>query len=728
MTGNKIVKVQIYKNFIPVTTINMTGSTAVIYLKGVGSRKASILKEVGIVTLDDLFDYYPRRYLDRSAMKSIGTLAEGETVTVVGTVIKTQLDGDTPGRARFKAWLGDATGVLELTWFRGVRYFSRSVVQGESLAVYGKVSYFGSHAQMQHPDFDRLSPDRLQASEGESSDFELYNTGKIIPIYPTSEAMKQASLGSKQMRTLLARAFEQGAPGQRENLTVSMVADNGLLSLAEAYREIHFPSSHERLERARFRLKWTELFYAQLLFALRHSEIRRNRAAVKFTHSGEATRKLYASLPYTLTDGQKNAVREIYRDLRSGSPMNRLLQGDVGSGKTIVAMFAMALAADNSLQSAFMAPTEILAVQHYLVMKRYFTPLGLQIGILTGKQGKKVRQAVLDALSSGELHGVIGTHAMIEHGVSYANLGLVIIDEQHRFGVLQRKALQEKAVNPHVLLMTATPIPRTLAMSVFGDLDVSVIRDKPVGRRPIKTFLRSEKEKMKVYDVLRSQIAEGRQGYIVYPLVEESEKMDLKAAVESYHELSASVFPDLRLGLIHGQMTPDEKERVMEQFRQGEIDLLVGTTVIEVGVDVPNATVMVIEYAERFGLAQLHQLRGRVGRGEHPSSCFLLYAKMTADARERLGAMESTNDGFVISEIDAKIRGAGNILGKEQSGTLSGLRIADLNTDYAIMQSARSAAFALVEQDGQLRSAEHVLIRECYLRQYHDRFSLADIG
>ena len=723
MTGNKIVKVQIYKNFIPVTTINMTGSTAVTYLKGVGSRKASILKEVGIVTLDDLFDYYPRRYLDRSAMKSIGTLADGETVTVVGTVIKTQLDGDTPGRARFKAWLGDATGVLELTWFRGVRYFSRSVVQGESLAVYGKVSYFGSHAQMQHPDFDRL-----QATDGECSDFELYNTGKIIPIYPTSEAMKQASLGSKQMRTLIARAFEQGAPGQRENLTASMVADNGLLSLAEAYREIHFPSSHERLEQARCRLKWTELFYSQLLFALRHSEIRRNKAAVKFMHSGEATQKLYASLPYTLTDGQKNAVREIYRDLRSGSPMNRLLQGDVGSGKTIVAMFAMALAADNALQSAFMAPTEILAVQHYLVMKRYFTPLGLQVGILTGKQGKKVRQAVLDALSSGELHCVIGTHAMIEHGVSYSNLGLVIIDEQHRFGVLQRKALQEKAINPHVLLMTATPIPRTLAMGVFGDLDVSVIRDKPAGRRPIKTFLRSEQEKMKVYDFLRSQIAQGRQGYIVYPLVEESEKMDLKAAVESYHELSATLFPDLRLGLIHGQMSPDEKETVMEQFRRGEIDLLVGTTVIEVGVDVPNATVMVIEHAERFGLAQLHQLRGRVGRGEHSSSCFLLYAKMSAEARERLGAMESTNDGFVISEIDAKIRGAGNILGKEQSGSLSGLRIADLNTDYTIMQSARSAAFALVEKDGQLRAAEHAMIRECYLRQYHDRFSLADIG
>ena len=728
MTDGKIVKAEIYKNFNRVTTIKMTGTTAITWLKGVGTKKALILQTAGILTLDDLFDYFPRRYLDRRAMKSIGALADGETVTVVGTVIKTQLDGDSPGRARFKAWLGDATGVLELTWFRGVRYFSRSVVQGESLAVHGKISYFGHHAQMQHPDFDRLSPDIIESRSGECSDLELYNTGQIIPLYPSTDAMKQAGLGSKPFRTLVARAFEVCTPGKDENLTSSMIAGNALMPLAEAYREIHFPSSHEHLARARYRMKWTELFYAQLLFALRHSAIRRNKAAAKFTHSGEVTQKLHASLPYTLTEAQKNAIREIYRDLKSGSPMNRLLQGDVGSGKTIVAMFAMALAVDNGLQSAFMAPTEILAVQHYLVMKRFFNPLGVQVGMVTGKQGKKERQAVLAALSSGELHIAVGTHAMIEPGVSYNSLGLVIIDEQHRLGVLQRKALQEKATHPHVLLMTATPIPRTLTMGVFGDLDVSVIRQMPAGRIAVRTVVRSETEKLKVYDFLRAEIAEGRQGYIVYPLVEESEKMDLKAAVESYQELSVSLFADLRLGLIHGQLTPDEKERVMEQFRRREIDLLVGTTVIEVGVDVPNATVMVIEHAERFGLAQLHQLRGRVGRGEQRSTCFLLHAKMTAEAHERLSAMESTTDGFLISEIDAKIRGAGNILGKEQSGTLSGLRVADLNKDFDIMQSARAAAFKLVEEDCQLRGAGHSMIRECYLHHYHDRFALADIG
>jgi len=706
----------------------MTGSTSIIYLKGVGGKKASLLKEVGITAINDLFDYFPRRYLDRRAMKSIINLVDGETVTVVGKIIKTRLEGDTPGKARFKVWLTDATGVLELTWFRGVRYFSRSIVPGEALTVHGKVGYFGRQAQMQHPDFDRLSLNAHDPGYGESSDFDLYHTGKIIPLYPTTEAMKLAGLTSRQMRNLVVRAFEAIVPGTDENLSHSILSEYSLLSLAEAYREIHFPSSDEALARARYRMKFTELFYAQLLFALRHNKIREIKSAVRFTHSGAVTEKLYASLPYELTDAQKNAIREIYRDLKSGSPMNRLLQGDVGSGKTIVAMFAMALAADNGLQSAFMAPTEILAVQHYLSMKRLFQPLGLQVGLLTGKQRKKERQSVLSALSSGELNIALGTHAMIETGVNYAGLGLVIIDEQHRFGVLQRKALQEKAINPHVLLMTATPIPRTLTMGMFGDLDVSVIHQMPAGRTPVKTYLKHEKESPTVYDFLRSQVAEGRQGYIVYPLVEESEKMDMKAAVESYHHLSTEVFPDLRLGLIHGQMTPDQKDEVMGQFRRGELHLLVGTTVIEVGVDVANATVMIIEHAERFGLAQLHQLRGRVGRGEHRSTCFLLYTKFTDDARERLAAMESTTDGFIISEIDARIRGAGNILGKEQSGTLSGLKIADLNFDFDIMQSARSAAFKLVEQDGQLKDADHSMIRSYYERYYRGRSPLADIG
>jgi ATP-dependent DNA helicase RecG len=706
----------------------MTAPTSLSCLKGVGPKRASILNEAGIMTVGDLYDYFPRRYLDRRIMKSIGSLRDGETVTVVGRVLRTQVEGKNMGSARFKAWLGDDTGVLELTWFRGVRYFSRSIVPDEVLAVHGKVNYFGHQRQMQHPDYDRLSMTLRDRQEGEESDIELYRTGRIIPLYPATEAMREANLTSKQLRTIIARAFEEFPPGKAENLSPDIIAANGLLPLEKAYREIHFPTSPELLEKARYRMKWNELFFAQLLFALRQNEIRHQRTAASFTHSGEVTRKLYESLPYELTGAQKNAVREIYRDLRSGRPMNRLLQGDVGSGKTIVAMFSMALAADNGFQSAFMAPTEILAVQHYLVMKRLFMPLGLQVALLTGKQGKKERQAILSSFLSGEVHIAVGTHAMIEEGVAYHALGLVIIDEQHRFGVLQRKALREKSANPHVLLMTATPIPRTLAMGVFGDLDVSVIREMPAGRSPVRTIHRHENDRSNVYDFLRSSIAGGRQGYIVYPLVEESEKIDLKAAVESFEELSSEVFTDLRLGLIHGQMTPDRKEDVMDRFRRGELDLLVGTTVIEVGVDVPNATVMVIEHAERFGLAQLHQLRGRVGRGEHRSTCFLLYAKQTRDSLERLDAMASTTDGFIISEIDARIRGAGNILGKEQSGMLNGLKIADINTDFAIMQSARKAAFGLVERDGRLEEARHGMIRSHYLHHYHERLTLADIG
>ncbi|ABB23238.1 ATP-dependent DNA helicase RecG [Pelodictyon luteolum] len=703
----------------------MAESSPLSSLKGMGPKKVAILHDAGLVSFEDLFELFPRRYLDRRVMKPVRDLRAGETATVVGTITAASVDAGQRGRSRFRATLSDGSGTLELTWFRGVRYFARAVVPGETLAVHGKVGYFGARAQMQHPDFDRLGSDR---HEDGGSDLSLYNTGRIIPLYPTTEAMKLSGLGSRQLRSLMAQAFELQPPGARENLSRSILDSNSLMPLAEAYREIHFPSSPERLGIAERRMKWTELFYAQLLFALRRHTARHLRQAAVFTHSGEYTSRLYASLPYELTAAQKDAIREIYRDLRSGSPMQRLLQGDVGSGKTAVAMFSMALAADNKLQSVFMAPTEILAVQHWLSMRRFFEPLGLEVALFSGRQPKRLREELLLRLREGDVHVAVGTHALIEDAVRYRELGLVIIDEQHRFGVLQRKALQEKASNPHVLLMTATPIPRTLTMGVFGDLDVSVIRQMPAGRRPVKTIVRPESEQAKVHQFLRREIADGHQGYIVYPLVEASEKTDLQAAVESFGELSGAVFPDLRLGLIHGQMSPEEKDGVMQRFRTGELHILVGTTVIEVGVDVPNATVIIVEHAERFGLAQLHQLRGRVGRGQHPSHCFLLYGKLTGDGRERLQAMESTSDGFVISEMDARIRGAGNVLGKEQSGSLSGLKIADLSLDFDIMQSARSAAFALVEADSRLALPENEPVRRWYMDRYLGRQTLADIG
>ncbi|NTW73866.1 MAG: ATP-dependent DNA helicase RecG [Chlorobiaceae bacterium] len=693
-------------------------------IKGVGPKRAAVLAEAGIRTLEDLYDCFPRRYLDRSGIRKIAELVDGQTVTVVGTVSETRLENGGRGRSRFRATVADGSGVLELTWFRGVHFFSRSIEAGDMVAVHGKVSFFGRRPGMQHPDYDRLG---RPGDEG-PGDVELFRTGAIIPIYPTSESMKQAGLNSAMLRMIVHRAFRDLPPVFEEHLDRETIEANGLMSIGEAYRQIHLPESAVALERARYRMKWSELFFYQLFFALRRAQERRGPSAVRFDHSGRTTAGLHAQLPFEMTGAQKQAVREIYRDLRSGRQMNRLLQGDVGSGKTLVAQFAMTLASDNGVQAAFMAPTEILAFQHYMGMKRSLEPLGLKICLLTGKQGKRERQALLAGIGSGEFDIVVGTHAIIEGEVRFHRLGLAIIDEQHRFGVMQRKALQDKAGNPHVLLMTATPIPRTLTMGVYGDLDVSVIFEMPAGRSPIRTRLCREEEKPKLFGLLREEIRQGRQAYIVYPLVEESEKLDLKAATESYEQLRGEVFADLRLGLIHGQLTPAEKERVMEGFRLGEIDLLVGTTVIEVGVDVPNATVMVIEHAERFGISQLHQLRGRVGRGVHSSSCFLVYSKLSGDSRERLQAVASTTDGFRLSEIDLQIRGAGNLLGREQSGAVSGLRIADLLADAGILRSARVAAFALVSRDNRLEQPAHAAIRAYYHGRFRKRVELADVG
>ncbi|MCG8377322.1 MAG: ATP-dependent DNA helicase RecG [Chlorobiales bacterium] len=697
-------------------------------IKGVGPRKAALLEQVGIKTIADLYDFFPRRYLDRRTIKHIDALVEGELVTVVGTVKRVMKQNGRYGRSRLNVTLLDKSGALELVWFRGVSYVSRTLREGDVLAVHGKVGVFGRQRQMQHPEFERLNRDQDSASDEENNVVDLFHTGKIVPVYPSSEPLKQAGLGSRGLRGVLQKAFVVKPPFFRENLPDRIVTQYGLLPLNEAYRMIHFPSSPEMLDRALYRFKWTELFYAQLVFAIRRAFVHTGGGAIRFERSGNYTAKLYDMLPYSMTTAQKNAVREIYRDLRSGNRMNRLLQGDVGSGKTLVAMFAMTLAADNGLQAAFMAPTEILAFQHFMVMKELAESLGLHVGFLGGRQRIKERRGILDRLEAGLLHILVGTHAVIEDTVRFKKLGLAVIDEQHRFGVLQRKALQDKAENPHVLLMTATPIPRTLTMGVFGDLDVTVIDQLPGGRKHIVTRLCRESEKPEVLRFLRREVEKGRQAYIVYPLVEESEKIDLKAAAESFRQLRDELPPGISMGLIHGQMPSDEKERVMGEFRSGQLDLLVGTTVIEVGVDVPNATIMVVEHAERFGLAQLHQLRGRVGRGQHQSYCFLLYAVLGDDARERLSAMESTTDGFRLSEIDAALRGTGNILGKEQSGVTAGLKIADISRDYDIMCSARKAAFELVRGDMYLRDPANEMIRNHYREHYHERFLLVDIG
>ncbi|MBC8042358.1 MAG: ATP-dependent DNA helicase RecG [Rhizobacter sp.] len=722
--------------------------TDIKYLKGIGPKKAFTLQTVGVRTFGDLLNYFPRRYLDRSLIKSIAALQEGETATVVGEIRNIRLEGTSWKNKRLIVSLHDKTGKLELTWFQGAQYLIKNFKSGEALAVNGKVGMFNKQPQMLHPDFDRLSspepgethstPDDA-ASEAikndatpndyEPSDYDLFNTGKIIPLYTITDAMKKSFLTNRSLRKIIRGLLDKHLSAIAENLPAYLVDEQGLMHLRDAFEHIHFPASLETLEQATFRLKWTELFYTQILFALRKRETEEKVHSVRFEKVGEFTNRFYKALPFEMTNAQKKVIKEIRHDLGSGYQMNRLVQGDVGSGKTIVAIFSMMIALDNGAQCAFMAPTEILATQHYITLKKYLEPLGVKVSLLIGKQRKKLREEILQSIATGETHIAVGTHALIEEKVQFQNLGLAIIDEQHRFGVLQRKTLQDKALNPHILLMTATPIPRTLTMTLYGDLDVSIIDEMPKDRKPIMTYLRHDTERDEVYTFIKEEIRKGRQAYIVYPLVEESEKVDLQAASEGYEQLKAEVFDECRVGLIHGRLFPYEKEDAMEEFRNGKTRVLVGTTVIEVGVDVPNASVMMIVHAERFGLSQLHQLRGRVGRGAEQSYCFLMYSnKRTSDAKERLFAMEATTDGFKISETDLKLRGAGNILGKEQSGSITDLKIADLNLDTEILASAREAAFAVVANDKHLRDPANQAIRDYYLAHFHKRYSLADVG
>jgi len=703
----------------------------VMYLKGVGPKRAELLYKQNIHTFEDLLNLFPRRYLDKTTIKSIASLREGETATVVGEVRSVQFFGKDWKSQRFTAQLWDKTGRLDLIWFQGAPHISKIIKEGEALAVYGKVGMFNGRPQLTHPDIDKLTESKQDEGESDPqpNDFQLFNTGKIIALYPTNEAMKRGGLNTRTLRRIMRTLIEQATPHIPENLPTYIVERENLMSLPDAYREVHFPSSKDTLAQARYRLKWTELFYMQLLFALRKKQVELEVRAPAFERVGDYTKKLYEMLPYEMTNAQKRVIKEIRADMKSGSQMNRLVQGDVGSGKTLVAIFSMMIALDNNAQCAFMAPTEILATQHYITLKKFLEPLGVKVVLLVGQQRKKLREELLASIASGEAQIVVGTHALIEEKVEFKNLGLAIIDEQHRFGVMQRKALQDKATNPHILLMTATPIPRTLTMTQYGDLDVSIIDEMPKNRKPIITYLRHESEREEVLEKIKEEIRKGRQAYIVYPLVEESEKIDLAAAVQSYEDLKNNVFDECRVGLIHGKMLPYEKEAEMEMFRSGKTRVLVGTTVIEVGVDVPNATIIMIEHAERFGLAQLHQLRGRVGRGSEQSYCYLVYSgRLSADAKERLQAMEQSCDGFYISEVDARIRGAGNILGTEQSGEISDLKIANPSEDADTLQDAKRVAFELIDSDPQLRKPEHQVVREYYLAHYHERFGLADVG
>jgi ATP-dependent DNA helicase RecG len=685
-------------------------------LPGIGEKRVAALGNAGIYTIGDLLYYFPRRYLDRSTVTPINRLKADQEVTVVARVM--QFTVQKGRRSRFVLIVGDGTGFLHCVWFSRLTYWYKMFKPGEWLALSGKVGVFKGF-QMTHPEFDRL---------GMSGEGELVHTGKIIPLYPSNEALGQAGFDSRGFRRIIHGALKKYSDQVTESMPEALVTRLGLLPLPSALAAIHFPADFAGLQGAQRRLKFDELFFMELLVALRRQHQHENTGGIRFETVGELTRNLVASLPFELTAAQKRVLHEIRADMKSSRPMNRLLQGDVGSGKTVVALITMLIAVENGYQAALMAPTEILAEQHYLTIRALLEALGVEVVLLVGGQKGSERERILERIAAGEARIIIGTHALIQESVDFHQLGLVVIDEQHRFGVMQRATLREKGLNPDVLVMTATPIPRTLTMTVYGDLDVSVIDELPANRKPIRTFWRDESRRTRIYHFLRSRVAEGAQAFIVFPLVEESEKSDLKAAVHSYKAMSTTFFKDFRLGLLHGRMNPAEKDEIMAAFKRHELQILVSTTVIEVGVDVPNASIMLVEHAERFGLTQLHQLRGRVGRGSRQSYCILIsYGALSEEARTRLETLVATTDGFKIAEVDLQLRGPGEFFGTRQHG-MPELKLADPSRDLQLLRLAREEAFRLVEEDPQLRSQATLGTRHHFMKNYQERFGLGWVG
>lgn len=690
--------------------------TPVQYVKGIGPKRAGVLNKSQIFTVSDLLSYFPRRYLDRSNVQTIGQLHSGEEVTVVGKVYSSEVAAGR--RKRLIVLVSDGTGFLQCVWFQGINYVSKTLKTGDTVAFSGKVTYYRG-PQLVHPEYDKLS---------DSEDKDTVHTRRIIPMYPSTDGLSKSGLDSRGFRRILHDITHLGFPTVKETLTSEIVDRLDLLPLSESLKNIHFPENWALFKKAQHRLKFEELFFIQLFLGIQRSQRKMKREGIAFQHVGEKTRELVDGLPFELTDAQKRVLREIHQDMKDLKPMNRLLQGDVGSGKTIVALIAMLIAVENGYQAALMAPTEILAEQHYLTLHKWLESLGAKVALLKGSQKSKEKQEIYESLQKGEIDIVVGTHALIQENVQFQNLGFVVVDEQHRFGVLQRSNLMKKGTHPDVLVMTATPIPRTLALTLYGDLDVSILNELPKGRKPIRTVWRGENKRELIYDFIHDEVKKGRQAYIVYPLVEESEKLDLAAATEGFEALSKNQFKDCKMALLHGRMKAEEKEETMQAFKKGDVQILVTTTVIEVGVDVPNATIMLIEHAERFGLTQLHQLRGRVGRGQQKSTCILLSQfPISDDGKMRLKTMTQTQDGFKIAEVDLEIRGPGEIFGTRQHGVLN-FKVADLATDSPILELARKEAFALVDADPDLERPENEIVRKTYKKRYAHQIGLIEVG
>lgn len=671
------------------------------YLPGVGPQRASLLaKELNIVSFKDLLYYFPYKYVDRSRIYTIREID--------GNMPYIQLRGkflsfETFGEGRQRRLVGhfsDGTGVMDAVWFQGLKFVMGKIKAGVEYIIFGKPTVFGGRINVAHPDVD------------EADELTVGNMG-LQPYYNTTEKMKRMLINSHAVEKLMRNLFHaiQREPFE-ETLSPWMVESFHLMPLAEALYYIHFPQNPELLRKAQYRLKFEELFYVQLNI-LRYTKERRNKfRGLPFEHVGEIFNTFYSqNLPFQLTGAQKRVIKEMRRDMGSGRQMNRLLQGDVGSGKTLVALMTMLIALDNGYQACMMAPTEILANQHYETICRFLAGMNVRVELLTGNVKGKRRETILKDLLTGDVKILIGTHAVIEDTVNFSSLGLVVIDEQHRFGVAQRAKLWSKNIYPpHVLVMTATPIPRTLAMTLYGDLDVSVIDELPPGRKPIQTVHQFDNRRASLYAFIRKQIEAGRQVYIVYPLIQESEKMDIKNLEDGYTNICEE-FPEYRVSKVHGKMKPAEKDAEMQRFLAKQTQIMVATTVIEVGVNVPNASVMVIENAERFGLSQLHQLRGRVGRGADQSYCILVTGyKLSEETRKRISIMVETNDGFEIAEADLKLRGPGDLEGTQQSGVAFDLKIADIARDGQLLQYVRDIAERLLDEDPQCENPKNQVV------------------
>lgn len=665
--------------------------TDVRFVKGVGERLAKVMGKMGIFTARDLLMHYPHRHEDRTNFRRISQLGHGDTAAIRGKVLVAD-NVRTPRTQTLltRVAIQDGSGTASLVWFNQWYLKNRFVkLLGKDIVAYGTVQLGPRGIEIVNPEWEAVDDGADPLS-----------SNRIVPVYPLTEGLYQGTV-----RRIVYQALDRFLPMMDEALPVEILDRRDLMDVAGALRNIHFPESQVALAAARRRLVYEEFFLLQLALALRKQNTTTGQPGITFKVTPDCTRAFFESLPFELTSAQKRVIAEIERDMSRGTAMNRLLQGDVGSGKTVVAVAAMMVAMGNGYQAALMAPTELLAEQHYLVLLEMLQGLGVEVVLLTGRLTAAEKRRAKEKIASGEAQVMIGTHALIQEGVEFARLGLVVIDEQHRFGVLQRAALREKGWNPDVLVMTATPIPRTLALTVYGDLDVSVIDEMPPGRKPISTHWKRSGQREQVYDAVRKLVHQGRQVYVVCPLIEESENLQAKAATDLGEHLKSSVFPDFTLAVLHGQMKPVEREEVMRRFRGGETQILVSTTVVEVGVDVPNACVMVVEDAERFGLAQLHQLRGRVGRGEHKSYCVLIADPGTDEGRERLRVVSRTDDGFEIAEEDLRIRGPGEFYGTRQSG-LPSLRIANILRDVGILEESREDAFAIVKADPRLQSPE----------------------